>query len=102
MTPSEITIAALAGSDEHCVLALETFCALLGSLCGDFVLSNGAYGGLYLAGGIVPGMIDFLDNSEFHSRFCEKGGMYSRLAKIPVYVITQEQPGLIGAAHVPL
>jgi glucokinase len=47
-------------------------------------------------------MIDFLDNSAFHTRFCEKGGMYSHLAEIPVYVITQGQPGLIGAAHVPL
>ncbi|MFT6892185.1 MAG: glucokinase, partial [Halioglobus sp.] len=85
-----------------CVLALQTFCALLGSACGDFVLSSGAYGGLYLAGGIIPKMIDFLNESEFHSRFCQKGGMSRHLTDVPVYVITAQQPGLIGAAHVPL
>ncbi|MFT7264037.1 MAG: glucokinase [Halioglobus sp.] len=102
MSPSEIAVAAQEGTDECCVLALQTFCALLGSACGDFVLSSGAYGGLYLAGGIIPKMIDFLNESEFHSRFCQKGGMSRHLTDVPVYVITAQQPGLIGAAHVPL
>lgn len=101
-TPSEISSGALVEQDEDCVLALQTFCALLGSACGDFVLSNGAFGGLYLAGGIIPGMIEFLANSGFHSRFCQKGAMQSHMADVPIYIITAQQPGLIGAAHVPI
>ncbi|MFK8047398.1 MAG: glucokinase [Halioglobus sp.] len=101
-TPSEISSRALESMEEDSVLALQTFCALLGSVCGDFVLSNGAFGGLYLAGGIIPGMIEFLVKSDFHSRFCQKGGMQSHLAEVPIYVITARQPGLIGAAHVPI
>ena len=83
-------------------IALQTFCALLGSACGDFVLSNGAYGGLYIAGGIVPRMIPFLEASNFLSRFQNKGAMSQHLAQVPIYVITTEQPGLIGAAYAPL
>ena len=85
-----------------CVLTLRTFCALLGSVSGDFVLANGAYGGLYLAGGIVPRMIPFLRSSAFAQRFREKGAMTEHLNAVPLYVITTAQPGLIGAAHAPL
>lgn len=84
------------------MLALRTFCALLGSACGDFLLANGSYGGLYLAGGIVSKLATFLGSSEFHQRMVQKGAMRDTLARVPVYVITTEQPGLIGAAHTPM
>lgn len=102
LEPADVSGMALAGSDEHCVLALDTFCALLGSSCGDFVLANGAYGGLFIAGGIVPRMIDFLRRSEFLARFQGKGAMRERLQAIPVNVIIADNPGLIGAANAPL
>ena len=98
--PGEISAAALSGADAQCELALEVFCSLLGSACGDFLLASGAYGGLYLAGGIIPKIMPFLSTSSFHQRLCEKGGMQEHLAKVPVYVITAAQPGLIGASHV--
>jgi glucokinase len=97
--PGQISAAALSGTNAQCVSALEMFCALLGSCCGDFLLANGAYGGLYLAGGIIPNMLPFLSASGFHKRLCEKGSMQSHLAKVPVYGITAAQPGLIGASH---
>ncbi|CAA0116166.1 Glucokinase [Halioglobus japonicus] len=86
---------------EHCVLTLNTFCALLGSICGDYALANGAYGGLYLAGGFLPGMIDFLEQSTFVQRFVEKGKMRAHLEQVPLYVITGKTTGLLGAAHAP-
>jgi glucokinase len=101
-SPADVSQKALDGSDPICVLALETFCALLGSTCGDFVLSNGAYGGLYIAGGIIPRMTDFLRNSEFSARVIAKGAMQEQLEAVPVHIITEPHPGLIGAAHAPL
>ena len=101
-TPSEVSAGALKGDDACALLALELFCALLGSVCGDFVLANGAYRGLYLAGGIVPGIIPFLTASDFHRRFCDKGVMKQHLQTVPVFAITTGQPGLIGAAHAPV
>lgn len=100
--PEEVSRLALDGEDELCTAALDMFCALLGSACGDFLLANGCYGGLYLAGGILPRMIPFLRASTFHQRLQAKGAMRDHLAQIPVYVITCAHPGLIGAAHAPL
>lgn len=101
-SPDEISRAALSEQDELAGAALGTFCALLGSACGDFILANGAYGGLYLAGGILPGILDFLQQSPFHQRLCCKGAMREHLEAVPVYAITEPQPGLLGAAHAPL
>ncbi|MEH6583669.1 MAG: glucokinase, partial [Halioglobus sp.] len=101
LEPAEISVRAIQGDDKNARQALELFCALLGSVCGDFVLANGAYGGLYLAGGIVPGLLPFLESSDFHQRFCHKGAMKAHMAEVPVFVITTGQPGLIGAAHAP-
>jgi len=100
LTPEQILKSALSGTDDQCFLALQVFCNLLGSISGDFVLANGAYGGLYLAGGIIPEMIAFLARSDVHPRFCQKGAMSAHLRQVPIHVITAKQPGLIGAAHV--
>jgi glucokinase len=102
LSPEDISARAQSGQCELCSLALNTFCALLGSVCGDFVLANGAYGGLYLAGGFLPGMIGFLEASPFASRFSTKGKMAPHLGRVPLHVITCATLGLRGAAHAPL
>jgi glucokinase len=102
LTSEEISAKALTNECALCKLALNTFCALLGSVCGDFVLANGAYGGLYLAGGVIPQLIEFLRESPFLQRFQDKGMMCDHLTRVPLYVITDETAGLQGAAHSPL
>lgn len=98
----EISARALAGTDALCSATLHQFCALLGSASADFVLANGALGGLYLAGGILPGFPGFLRQSEFRHRFSDRGPMQGHLQRMPVRVITHPEPGLLGAAHAPL
>ena len=102
LSPKDISTRAMTGDCALCALTLNTFCALLGSICGDFVLANGAYGGLYLAGGVIPGMIEFLQHSPFARRFQEKGKMREHLERVPLHVITCATTGLLGAAHAPL
>ncbi len=102
LSPAEVTRRALYKEDPTCVQSLRTFCALLGSACGDFVLCNGAFGGLYLAGGILPQLIDFLGESEFADRFDRKGKMQDHLQRVPLHVITGGTAGLIGAGHAPV
>ena len=55
-------------------------------------------GGVYIAGGIVPRFIDFLKVSKFRERFESKGRLSHITLQTPTYVITEEQPGLLGAA----
>jgi glucokinase len=102
LSPEEISARAVAGQCALCTQTLNTFCALLGSISGDFVLANGAYGGLYLAGGFIPHMIEFLQASPFVRRFQEKGKMRAHLSRVPLFVITGGTTGLLGAAHCPL
>jgi glucokinase len=101
-TPGEVSTQAIAGDNAQCCTALSIFCALLGEVSGNFVLANGAYDGLFLAGGILPRMIPFLERSTFHERFCGRTAMQQHLQAVPVHVITTPYPGLIGAAHASL
>lgn len=100
--PEAISASGLRGECLLCVETLELFCGLLGSACGDFVLANGAYGGLYLAGGILPTMTDFLRESTFSRRFTAKGKMKQHLSDVPLYLVCGDSMGLVGAAHAPV
>lgn len=102
LTAEEISQRALSGSCGLCTQTMETFCALLGSACGDFVLAQGAYGGLYLCGGILPQIRPVLSGSSFTHRFAQKGIMQKHLADVPLHLIISGRAGLLGAAHAPL
>ena len=67
---------------------LDMFFALLGSVAGDLALSFGARGGVYIAGGIVPRLIDLLKASPFRERFAAKGRYRAYLETVPTYIIT--------------
>lgn len=101
-TPEAISAQGLRGECLLCAETLQLFCGLLGSACGDFVLANGAYGGLYLAGGILPTMTNFLRESTFSRRFTAKGKMTQHLSDVPVYIVCGDSIGLVGAAHAPI
>jgi glucokinase len=98
LQPDEISKRGIAGSCPVCKEALDTFCAMLGTVAADVALTLGARGGLYIGGGIVPKLGDYFTTSPFRARFEEKGRFSSYLAKIPTWVIHAPWPGLIGAA----
>lgn len=98
-TPGDITAAALANEDALAREALDVFCGLLGSTVGDLALAYGIQGGVYLAGGILPQIREFLINSRFVERFLNKGGMREALERIPVKLVEHGQLGVIGAAN---
>ena len=86
-------------SDPVCHQTLESFCALLGSAAGNLALTANAFGGVYIAGGIVPGMVEFVATSPLRRRFEERGKMSELVARVPLYVVTQPDAGLLGAMH---
>ena len=91
-----ISRAALAGHDPLAREALSVFCALLGTLAGNLALTLGALGGVYIAGGIVPRLVDFLSASEFRHRFTAKGRMSTYLEPVPTFVVIHKLPALVG------
>jgi len=98
LTAKDISTRALNNTCPICEQALSQFCKVLGSFAGNLALTTGSLGGVYIAGGIVPRFVDYVNKSEFRSRFETKGRMSHLNKRTPTYIITEEQPGLIGAA----
>jgi glucokinase len=96
LQPSDIADNALNRTDPHCVEALQMFCALLGTVSSNLALTLGARGGVYIGGGIVPRLGDFFTQSQFRSRFDDKGRFREYLAPIPTYVIHSKTPAFHG------
>ena len=95
--PAAVTAAAAAG-DALCKHALELFCKLYGAEAGNFALKTLASGGVFVAGGIAPRMIDSLKDGRFRDAFFDKGRMRPLLEQLPVQVVLNTDAGLLGAA----
>jgi len=54
--------------------------------------------GLYLAGGITPRLLPWIERGSFRQRFEAKGRFRELLHSIPTRVITHAHVGLLGAA----
>ncbi len=96
--PHHISEYGASNKNDLCRESLSLFCRALGVAAGNLALTCGAKGGVYLAGGILPRIKDFLLNSDFCDGFQGKGIMSSFVENIPVYLMTHEHPALIGAA----
>jgi glucokinase len=93
---SEITNAALQGICRTSRASLNMFCAMLGGFAGNVALTYGARGGVYIAGGIAPRILDYLINSEFRRRFEQKGRFCTYLEAIPSQVIIHPAATFLG------
>lgn len=98
-TPAAITERGLSQSCEICTKVLEIFCAMLGTVAGNLVLTLGAKGGVYIGGGIVPRLGEYFQQSSFRQRFEHRGRFSDYLAAVPSYLITAHNPALIGSAQ---
>ena len=97
-TPEAVIQAALVGRDIAASKTLEHFIAWLARLSGDAAMALQARGGVYLAGGIAPSIIDKLKSGNFRSVFEEKGKLADVMRPIPVYVIVDRFPAFKGCA----
>lgn len=84
--------------DPKCRATMEQFYRFLAAVSADLAMTTGALGGLYIAGGIVPSLIDQVQASTFRERFEDKNRYRAYMQGIPTYVITDPTPGLTGLA----
>jgi glucokinase len=91
---------ALAGTDPVCEMALALFCSVLGAVAGNLGLMVLATGGVYVAGGIAPRILPYLQRGGFREAFERKGRLHTLVERMPAYVVTHPQPGLLGAATI--
>lgn len=98
--PTPIIIqAALQQECELSATTLNIFVSILGSEAGNMVLKVMATGGVYLGGGIPPRILPKLKDGTFMAAFVKKGRFSDMLAHVPVYVILNPKPALLGAAY---
>ena len=93
---AEITKAVLDGDCPAARVALDLFCAMLGTFAGNVALMYGAKGGVYIAGGIAPRLTDFIARSQFRERFEQKGRLRSYVEAIPSSIILHPAATFLG------
>jgi glucokinase len=97
--PAYIAVRAATG-DETAGAALDLFVDVYGAEAGNAALKVLARGGVFLAGGIAPKHQDRFTSGRFMRSFLAKGRFAAMMKTFPVYLITEERVGLIGAADV--
>jgi glucokinase len=95
----EITQNAMAGTCPVCVESLDLWVDAFGSEAGNLALRVLAYGGVYLAGGIALKILPKLKDGSFARSLADKSPLTSVLARIPIFVILNEDAPLLGAAY---
>ena len=93
-----VTAHALAGDDALCGLALDLFVSVLGSVTGNLALIAVATGGVFIAGGIAPRIVERLRSRAFLDALHDQGRLSPLVAKAPVHVVMNTKVGLLGAA----
>jgi glucokinase len=96
---SEITRLALAESCSVCIETLQMWTQIYGAEAGNLALRTMATGGVYLAGGIAPKILPKLKDGTFFRAFCGNSKLASVLARIPVFVVVNEDAPVWGAAY---
>ncbi|MFN2366499.1 MAG: glucokinase [Desulfurivibrionaceae bacterium] len=94
LQPPEVTGSAEWANSE----TLAWFAGFYGRVCRDYALEMLALGGLYIAGGIAAENPEILTHANFKSEFLDSPTMGHLLAKIPVFLITDQDSGLWGSA----
>jgi glucokinase len=98
VTPADVTNLAKQG-EPLARKTLAMFFSMLGTVASNLAVTTGAFGGIYIAGGIVPRLVAELGKSEFRTRFENKGRYRRYLAAIPTYAITAPLPAFRGLRH---
>lgn len=96
----EITRRALEAGDTACQSTLDVFCNMLGTAASNLAVTLGALGGIYIGGSIVPRLGQAFDRSGFRARFEDRGRFSGYVQNIPTYVITAQNPTLLGVSAI--
>lgn len=95
---SGATITTLALIHKHpiAIKALNLFVEIYGAYAGNLALAGLCRGGVYIAGGIAPKIIQSLSSGSFMQAFRDKGRFSAMMSEIPVHIITNLNVGLLG------
>lgn len=96
-TPEEMRAKAEAGDAMFAALIDVRAMAVMGAV-GDLALTNGAKGGIVLAGGVSERISSYFKTPAARDRFVSRGPMSAYLERCPVRLLRNPAAPLIGAA----
>ena len=94
--PAEALGALIEAGEPAARASLETLFLFLATVASDLALTVGAWGGIYIGGGIVPRYRQLFLASGFRARFVAKGRYQPLLENTPTWLIVARNPTLLG------
>jgi glucokinase len=100
LEPQQVTAAALADRAGDAAASLALYWRIVARFAGDMAVTFVATGGLTLAGGVLPRVVDFLDEAVFRQAFEAKAPVDGLAKRIATRLVTREEAVLIGMAAI--
>lgn len=99
LAAEDITRLALEDRCGACHRTIDVFCGMLGAFAGDHALTLGAFGGIFIGGGVAPQLEHLFTDGPFRARFEDKGRFTDYVRQIPTYSLrSHSEVALHGAA----
>ena len=96
---ARITQQALEGSCSACVESLQIWTEAYAAEAGNMALRVLPFGGVYVAGGIALKILPKMKDGTFVRVFSDKAKLSKELARIPIFVVLNEDAPVLGAAY---
>jgi glucokinase len=98
--PAAVTAAALADPGSEAAEGVRLYWRIVARLAGDAAIAFVARGGVTLAGGVLPRIVDLLDEAAFRAAFEDKAPVEALARSIPTRLITHADSVLVGMAAI--
>jgi glucokinase len=100
LDPPAVTAAAQAEPHGEAAASLRLYWRIVARFAGDMAVTFVATGGVTLAGGVLPRILDFLDEAAFRQAFEAKAPVDGLAKRIPTRLVTREETVLLGMAAI--
>lgn len=99
LSAQDIASKALSKECSVCEESLDMMTGFLARIASDLSVSLGAFGGIYIAGGVAQSLETYLVQSDFREQYLDKGRFREYLNPIPTCLVTHPMLGLLGLSH---
>jgi glucokinase len=100
LDPPAVVAAAFADRTGAEAASLRLYWRIIARFAGDMGVAFVATGGVTLAGGVLPRIVDFLDDAAFRSAFEAKAPVDALARRIPTRLIMRSDAVLVGMAAI--
>jgi glucokinase len=100
LEPVAVTAEAIADPGGEAAASLRLYWRIVARFAGDMAVTFVATGGVTLAGGVLPRVVDFLDEAAFRAAFEAKAPVDGLAKRIPTRLITRSDAVLVGMAAI--